>query len=88
MRPLIVYSQLNAFFPVKVETGVLDSRPKLLRFHMPDPTAHPKHQVKRMAKAEKEDLVHSSRHTVERDRISTQLIFSHLWDAVMSYRFK
>jgi hypothetical protein len=40
-----------------------------------------------MVKAEK-DLLHGSEHAVGRGRVSTKLIFSHLWDTDMTYRFK
>jgi hypothetical protein len=41
-----------------------------------------------MEKAEKGGLVDSSGHAQGRGRVSTQLIFSHLWGTEMSYRFK
>jgi hypothetical protein len=41
-----------------------------------------------MVEAEKGGLLHGSGNTVGRDRVSTQLNFSHLWDTNMSYMFK
>jgi hypothetical protein len=41
-----------------------------------------------IVKAEKGGLLHSSGHAMGRGRISTQVIFSHLLDTDMSYRFK
>jgi hypothetical protein len=41
-----------------------------------------------MVKAEKGGLLNGSGHAMGRGRVSTQLIFSHLWDSDMSYRFK
>jgi hypothetical protein len=41
-----------------------------------------------MVKTEKGGLFHGSGHAVGRGRIGTQLIFSHLQGADMSYRFK
>jgi hypothetical protein len=82
MRPLIVYSQLNAFFPVKVETGVLDSRPKLLRFHLPLNT-----KSRSMVKAEKGlSYTMGTCHGTRQSEHSA--IFSHLWGTDMSHRFK
>jgi hypothetical protein len=44
-------------------------------------------QIKRHG-AEKGNLLQDSGHAVERGRVSTQPIFSHLWSTDMSYRFK
>jgi hypothetical protein len=41
-----------------------------------------------MVKAEKGGLLHSSGHAMGRGRVNTQLTFSHLQGADMSYRFK
>jgi hypothetical protein len=37
---------------------------------------------------QKVGLVHDSGHVLGRGRVSTQLIFSHLWHTDISYRFK
>jgi hypothetical protein len=66
------------------ETGVLDPRTKLLRFLTPGLQC----QKRGMVKAEKGDLFHSSGHAMGRDRVSTQLIFSHLRGTDMSYMLK
>jgi hypothetical protein len=63
----------------------LDPRPKLLGFHVSGPSPHPYTPNK---KAEKGGLLHGSGHAVGRGRVSTQLIFSHLWGTHMSCRFK
>jgi hypothetical protein len=41
-----------------------------------------------MVKAEKGGLLHALGHTVGRGKVNTQLIFGHLRDTDMSYRFK
>jgi hypothetical protein len=50
------------------ETGVLEPRPKLLRFHLPLNA-----KERGMVKAEKGGLFHSSGHAMGRGRVSTQL---------------
>jgi hypothetical protein len=41
-----------------------------------------------MVKAEKGNLIHGSGHAMGSGRVSTQLIFCHLWGTNMNYRFK
>jgi hypothetical protein len=70
------------------ETRVLDTRLKLLEFHMPCLSFCLYMSNKDMTKIEKGGLLHGSGHAVGRGWVSTQLIFSHLPGTEMRFSFK
>jgi hypothetical protein len=70
------------------ETGVLDPRPKLLRFHMPDLATAPKCQRKRPGEGRERRFITQLGHALERGRVSAQLILNHLQGTDTSYSFK
>jgi hypothetical protein len=70
------------------ETGVLNSRPKLLRFHISGPAPTPKCQRKMHGEGRKKRFITRLRTCHGKGRVSTQLIFIRLRGTEMSYRFK
>jgi hypothetical protein len=70
---------------VTTETGVLD--PKLLGFHMPGPSIY-SYTIKKHNEGRERRFITQLRTCCGRDRVSMQLILSHLQNIDMSNRFK